>query len=92
VNDYLEGRPLQQIGRKFHNTMVETLAIAAGKACEKHKIRKVILTGGVFQNMILLKGLRDKLCYIGLEPITHRTIPANDAGISIGQAYYIRKR
>jgi len=92
VNDYLDDRPLQQIGRKFHNTMVEMLAIAAGKACEKHKIKKVILTGGVFQNMLLLKGLRDKLCYIGLEPITHRTIPANDAGISIGQAYYIRKR
>jgi hydrogenase maturation protein HypF len=91
VNDYLNGRPLQQIGRKFHNTLIETLAIAARKACETYKIKKVVLTGGVFQNMLLLKGLRDKLSYIGLEPVTHRTVPANDAGISIGQAYYIRK-
>jgi hydrogenase maturation protein HypF len=92
VNDYLDGRPIKQIGRKFHNTLIETLATAAGKACETYKIKKVVLTGGVFQNMLLLKGLRDKLCYIGLEPVTHRTVPANDAGISIGQAYYIRKK
>jgi hydrogenase maturation factor HypF (carbamoyltransferase family) len=42
--------------------------------------------------MLLLKGLRDKLYDIGLEPVTHGAIPANDAGISIGQAYYIRIR
>jgi hydrogenase maturation protein HypF len=92
VNDYLDGRSIQQIGRKFHNTMIEILAIAAGNASEKYKIKKVVLTGGVFQNMLLLKGLRDKLCNVGLEPVTHRVIPSNDAGISIGQAYYIRIR
>jgi hydrogenase maturation protein HypF len=92
VNDYLNGSPVDYIGMKFHNTLIILLATAAQKAFEQTKIRKIVLTGGVFQNMLLLKGLRDELRRFGFEPITHSSIPTNDAGISIGQAYYIRKR
>lgn len=91
AEDYLNGRSFQEIGRIFHNSLIEILASIALKACDERGIKKVVLSGGVFQNMILLRGLRGKLRSLGLEPVTHRTIPANDAGISLGQAYYIRK-
>lgn len=92
VDDYLNDIPIDIIGRKFHNSIIELLSVIAMKAYEKTKIRKIVLTGGVFQNMILLQDLREKIRSRGLEPITHGAIPTNDAGISLGQAYFIRKK
>jgi len=90
--DYLNGFPVEVIGWRFHNTLIELIIRKVYTAYREYKIKKVILTGGVFQNMIMLNGLRTRLRNTGLEPISHRLIPANDAGISTGQAYYIRKK
>jgi hydrogenase maturation protein HypF len=91
VQDYLNDHPVENIGRRFHNTLVEIISREVYGAYMEYKIKKIVLTGGVFQNMILLNGLRKNLKGRGLEPITHGLIPANDAGISTGQAYFIRK-
>jgi len=46
----------------------------------------VVLSGGVFQNAILLGGLTDALEKKGLRVFSHTSVPSNDGGISLGQA------
>jgi hydrogenase maturation protein HypF len=72
--------------RCFHLTLASALrdmafVVAAGK-----RIRKVALSGGVFQNALLLKMSRDLLEKKGFQVLRHSLVPANDGGISLGQA------
>ena len=48
----------------------------------------VALSGGVFQNILLLKLTKERLKALGLNVITHSLIPPNDGGIALGQALY----
>ncbi len=50
------------------------------------EIKQVALTGGVFQNQILLNQVRIHLEAMKLEVFTHSQVPPNDGGISLGQA------
>jgi hydrogenase maturation protein HypF len=52
---------------------------------QKYNIKKVALSGGVFHNEILLKGIYEKLTNQGFEVLTHKLVPTNDSGISLGQ-------
>ena len=49
---------------------------------------KVALSGGVFQNRLLLHLTEERLMKEGFEVLRHRMIPPNDGGIAIGQAAY----
>ena len=49
-------------------------------------LSRVVLSGGCFQNKILLAGTMNKLKLSGFDVYCHRDIPANDGGISLGQA------
>jgi hydrogenase maturation protein HypF len=48
--------------------------------------RQVALSGGVFQNAILLEQVSRRLQASGLRVLTHRIVPANDGGLALGQA------
>ena len=74
-----------EIAMKFHNTIVEASLEICIKLREKYKINIVALSGGVFQNEILLEKLYMKLSKNNFKVLTHKTIPTNDSGISIGQ-------
>lgn len=76
--------PVSEISTKFHNTLVEIIV----KLAKLFNERKVILTGGCFQNVFLLERAIDKLEEIGFTPYWHRRIPTNDGGISFGQAVF----
>jgi hydrogenase maturation protein HypF len=77
---------------KFHNTVSAAVLRTAAKLSAEHTIRKVALSGGVFQNTYLLRRVAYFLRYEGVEVYANELVPSNDAGISLGQAYILRER
>lgn len=83
--------PFEKISAKFHKTLAEIFSGVVLKAQKETGIQDVVLSGGVFQNEILLKLMEDKLCNLGFNVFSHSKIPTNDGGISIGQAVIARE-
>ncbi|WP_338026017.1 carbamoyltransferase HypF [Abyssisolibacter fermentans] len=73
------------ISKKMHNTVIDFSIETCKMIAKKYNIYKVALSGGVFQNEILLKGIYKKLVSKGFMVYTHKLIPCNDSGISLGQ-------
>jgi hydrogenase maturation protein HypF len=86
VADASAGLPAGRISRRFHTTFVRALAQAAKTLARAHKIRTVCLSGGSFQNRIVLTELRQTLTKAGLKPFTNHAVPVNDGGVAFGQA------
>lgn len=92
IQDVTKGIGKDIIATKFHNTIVTIIAGVVQRLSMIHKLHDVVLSGGVFQNMYLLKNTVDRLKSIGMNVYTNEKVPANDAGISLGQAYIVRER
>jgi hydrogenase maturation protein HypF len=88
VADARGGVPVGTIARRFHDTLAAAVLATVARLAESSGARHVVLSGGVFQNMTLLSRLLSGLRKRGLTPLIHRKVPANDGGISLGQAYY----
>lgn len=86
VADLLAGRSIKKIAASFHQTMIDIFTFMAEKMRTKTGLNRVVLSGGCFQNKILLKGTIDKLIFHGFDVYCHSQVPANDGGISLGQA------
>ncbi|MFE3289225.1 carbamoyltransferase HypF [Rhodococcus sp. NPDC059234] len=78
------GRAALALG--FHQALAQATARLVADAGERTGVTVVGLTGGVFQNRLLLGMLRRDLCARGFEVLVHAQVPANDGGISLGQA------
>jgi hydrogenase maturation protein HypF len=74
-----------RIATSFHNTVALFLLEVAEQMTKETGLNRVILSGGVFQNVYLLERLRKGLMEAGLTPIVHQRVPANDGGIALGQ-------
>lgn len=70
---------------KFHATLAEASCNLCQRIRRMRGIGKVVLSGGVFQNMLLLERLTALLEECGFAVFVHRLLPANDASISLGQ-------
>ena len=86
LEDLDQGVSKAEISARFHHTMAETIAALCRKLAESTGIDLVALSGGVFQNRRLLGLTRAALEMAGMKVLTHREIPCNDGGISLGQA------
>ena len=78
------GVSVSTICRRFHNTLTAMIVSMAGKS----GMKKIVLSGGCFQNTILLENTVIRLTGAGCTPYWHQRIPTNDGGISAGQMYY----
>jgi hydrogenase maturation protein HypF len=86
VRDVRMERPASQIAADFHLTIGEMIGQAAEVVRVRTGIETVALSGGVFQNRLVLRLTRDRLRAAGFTVLTHRQVPANDGGLSLGQA------
>ncbi|MEW5976971.1 MAG: carbamoyltransferase HypF [Acidobacteriota bacterium] len=87
LSDLQSGEPVKTIATKFHNTLVETIVDVAKQLGEK----RVVLTGGCFQNQYLLERTVPRLEADGFRPYWHQRVPPNDGGIALGQIYALSR-
>ena len=86
ITDLQKGVPKATISAKFHNTMAQMIAQMCRIIADKTGITRVALSGGSFQNRLLLRKTVPALEAAGLSVLTHKEVPCNDGGISLGQA------
>ncbi|QSB16138.1 carbamoyltransferase HypF [Natronosporangium hydrolyticum] len=78
--------PPPVIAARFHNGLAAGLATACLRLRERTGLTTVALSGGVFQNELLLARLVDRLAAADFRVLTHTAVPPNDGGVSLGQA------
>lgn len=88
VTAKLQGIDSGALAYLFHRTLAEQIVAACKAAREDSGRAKVALSGGVFQNRLLLRLTEEGLEQEGFEVLRHHMIPPNDGGIAIGQAAY----
>jgi hydrogenase maturation protein HypF len=85
VADLAAGTPTPVIATRLHRGLADGTANACRQLREMTGCWTVALSGGVFQNALLLELLDDRLQDDGFRVLTHRRVPPNDGGISLGQ-------
>jgi hydrogenase maturation protein HypF len=86
IRDRLARRPVEEIARAFQRGVAEGLAAAATELCRRHRLAVVAVSGGVFQNDLLVSDLAGVLEPAGIRVLGNHSVPPNDGGISLGQA------
>lgn len=91
LNDLENGRSPAAIALAFHRTVAALSAAAAEEVREQEwsedrSIDTVALSGGVWQNRLLLEEALPLLEAAGFEVLIHQAVPANDGGLAYGQA------
>ncbi|HEX7527656.1 MAG TPA: Sua5/YciO/YrdC/YwlC family protein, partial [Thermoanaerobaculia bacterium] len=81
LEDLKRGVNAGRLAARFHNSLVDGIARTAEAAGEA----RVALTGGCFQNRLLLERAAERLSALGFTVLLHREVPPNDGGISLGQ-------
>ena len=74
------------IARRFHLGLADVIVRTCLGLTEQHGLETVALSGGVFQNRLLLASVNAGLTREGIETLIQRQVPTNDGGISLGQA------
>ena len=86
VEDLLNDVKPQEVSARFHLAVARLIVSVAGRVRDERRLNRVVLSGGVFQNALLLEAARRLLKRDGFEVFTHSRVPPNDGGISFGQA------
>lgn len=86
VDDVQRKRSLPEIGSRFHRTLGRIVGQVSRLISGSTGLKDVVLSGGCFQNRLLLKIAVEELRKNGLQPRYHHHVPANDGGVSLGQA------
>lgn len=86
VEDLLDGQTRGRVSGKFHNGVARLIQSLAIRIRDQRQLNRVVMSGGVFQNVVLVNKTCALLRTAGFEVFTHSQVPANDGGISLGQA------
>jgi hydrogenase maturation protein HypF len=86
ARDLHRGRDPGRCARSFQLGIAAGLCGAVAALCETYAIDTVALSGGVFQNDLLLRDVQALLAGASVQVWTNRSVPPNDGGISLGQA------
>jgi hydrogenase maturation protein HypF len=86
VEDIRQGVTIPQIAGRFHRSVAELLAATCLRAREETGLTVAALSGGVFQNRLLLEQLVARLEELRFHVYLNRRVPPNDGGLSLGQA------
>jgi len=86
VGDLRAGRSVPQIAARFHNSLAALVVAACVRLRDRTGLGVAALSGGVFQNALLLERVCDRLERADFSVLTHSAVPANDGGLSFGQA------
>lgn len=84
----LAGEDPRKLAYEFHAKLAEQIIAACEEAKRQTGISKAALSGGVFQNRLLLELVDEGLQKKGFQVLKHSLIPPNDGGIALGQAAY----
>jgi hydrogenase maturation protein HypF len=86
VGDLRAGCPVGAMAAGFHLSVARLIAETAIRLREATGLNRVALSGGVFQNVLLLALVQAELAAHDMDVLTHRLIPPNDGGLALGQA------
>jgi hydrogenase maturation protein HypF len=92
VADLCRGRRAGEISACFHNTLSSAIGEMCGKIGASDGVNRVCLSGGSFQNLYLLGRTVVELRRRGFGVFLHAQVPANDGGLSLGQAMIATQR
>jgi hydrogenase maturation protein HypF len=84
----LDGEDIGLLAYDFHRALSELIRISCIELRERTKLDTVTLSGGVFQNRLLVQLTKAALEKAGFKVLLHSVIPPNDGGICVGQAAY----
>jgi hydrogenase maturation protein HypF len=85
-SDLERGQPVAAVAARFHNAVAAATAEACAAVAEASGLGAVVLSGGVFQNRLLLERTQELLRATGLRVLVPERLPPNDGGVSYGQA------
>ena len=86
LRDIERGAGRQEISSRFHLSIARLIANTCGRIARQTGIKTAGLSGGCFQNRLLLEMTLEAVKDQGLEVLTHTSVPVNDGGIALGQA------
>jgi hydrogenase maturation protein HypF len=86
--DRLAGRERAEIAAAFHASLVAATVAKIRELCARHHLQTLALSGGVFQNEILLDGILHAIHggQLALNLLMNQSVPAGDGGIALGQS------
>jgi hydrogenase maturation protein HypF len=86
AEDMAAGTGREVVAARFHNGVTALIEEGCALLRERHGLDTVALSGGVFQNLLLLHAATARLEPLGFRVLVHSRVPCNDGGISLGQA------
>jgi len=92
VADLGAGRALPTIAARFHNSVAQMVLVVCRRLRAETGLNDVALSGGVWQNMVLLEQATTLLAAADFTVYVHRQVPANDGGLALGQAVIAAER
>ena len=92
VADREAGTPVPVIAARFHAAVAAVVVQVCERIRASTRLGRVVLSGGVFQNVTLLRRVLPGLAAAGFEVFTHHVVPPNDGGIALGQAVVAEAR